>query len=136
MPCYAIELPAELESLRIAAPFTEAVLQELPDLPERDRLVHDLQLVTSEALTNALRHSSHSGSQVRLKYSLDPDAITITVTDFGVGFDPDSVRQPDFDECPEGGYGLFIMKSIMDDVRYEKTDDGNNLLLIKKLNGS
>ena len=42
---YSIEIPCALESLRIAAPFTDAVLHDLPDVPERDRLIHDLALV-------------------------------------------------------------------------------------------
>ena len=42
MPCYTIELLAEIESLCIAEPFTEAMLQELPVLPEPDSLRHEL----------------------------------------------------------------------------------------------
>ncbi len=128
---YSIEMPCLLESLRIAAPFTDAVLHELPDVPERARLIHDLTLVSSEALTNALLHGERSGAHIRLEYSLASNGIVITITDHGVGFDPDAVELPDFEECPEGGYGIYIMKTIMDDVHYEKTPDGNNLILTK-----
>ena len=128
---YSIEIPCLLESLRIAAPFTNAVLHELPDIPERARLIHDLALVSSEALTNALRHGGPAGAPVRLAYTLNSDNILITITDHGAGFDPNSVDLPDFEECPEGGYGIYIMKTIMDEFRYEKTTDGNNLILTK-----
>ena len=128
---YSIEIPCVLESLRVAAPFTDAVLHELPDVPERDRLIHDLALVSSEALTNALRHGEHAGASVGLTYTICSDKIMITITDHGSGFDPDTVELPDFDQCPEGGYGIYIMKTIMDDMRYEKTTDGNNLILTK-----
>lgn len=128
---YSVEIPGLLESLRIAAPFTDAVLHELPELEDRDKLIHDLALVSSEALTNALRHGEHSGAQIRLAYTLYSDRIVITITDHGAGFDPDAVDLPDFEECPEGGYGIYIMKTIMDDMRYEKTTDGNNLILTK-----
>jgi len=129
---YSVEIPSLLESLRIAAPFTDAVLHELSDLPERDKLIHDLRLVTSEALTNALRHGGHSGAQIRLAYALHSDRIVITITDYNAGFDPDAVDLPDFEECHEGGYGIYIMKTIMDDMRYEKTADGNTLILTKR----
>ena len=129
---YSIEIPGRLESLRIAAPFTDAVLRELPELEDRDRLIHDLRLVSSEALTNALRHGEHLGAQIRLAYTLHSDSIVITITDHGPGFDPDAVNLPDFEERPEGGYGIYIMKTIMDDMRYEKTTDGNNLVLTKR----
>ena len=128
---YSIEIPGLLESLRIAAPFTDAVLHELPELEGRDKLIHDLRLVSSEALTNALRHGEHSGEPIQLAYTLCSDRIVITITDHGQGFDPDAVNQPDFEECPESGYGIYIMKTIMDDMRYEKTTDGNNLILTK-----
>jgi len=127
---YSIEVPCLLESLRIAAPFTDAVLYELPEIEDRDRLIHDLRLVSSEALTNALRHGE-SGANIRLAYTLYSDSIVIVITDHGVGFDLDAVNPPDFEECPEGGYGIHIMKTIMDDMRYEKTADGNNLVLTK-----
>jgi serine/threonine-protein kinase RsbW len=132
---YSIEIPASLESLRIAASFTDAVLRELPDMPDRDRLLHDLALVTSEAMTNAIRHGEKAGISVRLAYSLSPGQIVITVTDHGCGFDPSAIDLPDFEEHPEGGYGIYIMKSIMDEIRYEKTVSGNNLILTKNWAG-
>ena len=131
MKRYIIELPPALESLRIAAPFTAGVLQETPDLPDRDRLIHDLELVSSEALTNAIRHGARGEVPISLGYSLDANGITITVTDHGSGFDPEAVALPEFDQLPEGGYGVYIMKSIMDDVRYEKSPAGNTLILTK-----
>lgn len=132
---YQIEIPAELESLRIAAPFTDAVLRELPDLPERDRLIHDLALVSSEALTNAIRHGDTSARPVRLAYSIDSGGLTISVTDHGPGFDPEAVSLPDFDGYPEGGYGIYIIKTIMDGLRYDRSPDGNILTLTRSWKG-
>ncbi len=128
---YSIEIPGILDSLRVAAPFTDAVLHELPGMEDRDKLTHDLRLVSSEALTNALRHGERTGAQIKLAYTLYSDKVVITITDHGIGFDPDTVELPDFEECPEGGYGIYIMKTIMDEMRYEKTSDGNNLILTK-----
>lgn len=128
---YSIEIPSALESLRITAPFTDAVLNELPDMPGRKKLIHDLTLVSSEAVTNALKHGEHEGASIRLSYAINSEAIVITVTDRGCGFDPSEVAIPDFEKSPEGGYGLYIIKSIMDTVQYEQTTDGNNLVLTK-----
>lgn len=130
---YSIEIPSVLESLRIAAPFTDAVLNELPDIPERSRLHHDLALVSREALTNAIRYGTLAGAPVRLVYFLDSEKIVIMVSDHGAGFDPDAVSLPDFENSHEGGYGIYIIKSIMDEVRYEKNIDDNYLVLTKNL---
>lgn len=129
---YAIDIPSAVESLTVAESFTKEVLAELPDVPDRERLIHDLSLVASEALTNAIRHGKMPGLPVRLGYCLDLDGITITVTDYGGGFDPDTVSLPDFEVSPEGGYGIFIMKEIMDEVHYEQSTDGNTLILAKR----
>ena len=128
---FSIEIPGVLESLSVAAPFTDSVLGGIPDMEGRDRLIHDLKLVTSEALTNAITHGEIAGVPVRLEYALDEIGITITVTDHGIGFEPGDVHMPDFENAPESGYGMFIIKTIMDDVRYEKTIDGNILILTK-----
>jgi serine/threonine-protein kinase RsbW len=132
MPSYLIEIPPVLESLKVAVPFMTAVLEQLPDLPERDHLLHDLALVGCEALTNAIRHAGEPRLPVRLLFSLAADGISISVTDHGAGFDPETVKPPDFEGHPEGGFGLFIMKSIMDQVRYERCSEGNTLVLEKK----
>lgn len=134
MPRYCLEVPNELESLRVAASFTDAVLRELGDVPDKARLLHDLALVSSEALTNALRHGT-TGAAVRLAYAFDAEGIEISVTDHGEGFDLDGVALPNFDENPEGGYGIYIARAIMNEVRYERADDGNHLILTKRWAG-
>ena len=132
---YSIELPNELESLRVAAAFTDAVFRELPPVPDRARVLHDLALVSSEALTNALRHSGKGSAPVRLVYSFDGEGIVIAVTDHGEGFDLDAVTLPAFEENPEGGYGIYIARALMDEVRYERAADGNELILGKRWTG-
>lgn len=128
---YEISVPAVLESLRVAASFGDSVFQELPKLSNHGQLLHDLRLVTSEALTNAIRHAEAIDKPVSLAFEIDAAGITIIVTDHGIGFDPDSVTLPAFDEFPEGGYGIYIMKTIMDSVRYEMSGTGNRLVLSK-----
>jgi serine/threonine-protein kinase RsbW len=51
--------------------------------------------------------------------------------DHGAGFDLERVPEPDLDEHPEGGYGLYIIRKIMDEVAY--SGDGTvNTLAMKK----
>jgi anti-sigma regulatory factor (Ser/Thr protein kinase) len=44
-----------------------------------------------------------------------------------------NIALPDFDEHPEGGYGIFIIKSMMDEVQYFHADGFNHLKMIKYL---
>jgi len=58
-----------------------------------------LYRVAQEALANAARHSR--ASAVTLRLAFDPEAVTLTVTDNGIGFDP---------RAPARGFGLESMR--------------------------
>ena len=74
--------------------------------------VCDAALVVSELLSNAIRHAAPlPGTQVRVSWSLDPDALRVAVTDAGDGPLP-HVAEP----APgaPGGRGLGIVESLAD----------------------
>jgi signal transduction histidine kinase len=64
--------------------------------PWREALVR----ITREAVANAVRHGRARTVTVQLR---DADGVWLRVTDDGVGFDPNGLRQ-------EGGYGLTSMR--------------------------
>ena len=74
------DLPALLDSVRTAGlPVTVATQGTAPTLPpDVDRSVYR---VIQEALTNALRHSDHTGALVRLAYQ--DDTVIVSVVDQG-----------------------------------------------------
>lgn len=133
METRAIQLPADLESLGAAAQFTDKVVAEILGDSPPAQLKYNLSLATSEALTNAIRHC-RTGKQVRLEFSWDRQQVSISVTDQCVPFDLDTVATPDFEQKAEGGYGIFIIKSLMDDVHIESTLEGKRLKMVKRLN--
>ena len=58
--------------------------------------------------------------------------------DHGFPFDPLAQKmkhgEVPTDDQDEGGYGIFLVKNIMDVVKYTRSDDGKNILsMIKKL---
>ena len=60
------------------------------------------------------------------------DRITILMTDTGSSFDFTNLPDPDLDELPEGGLGVFIIKSFMDEVSY-RAGHPNVLRISKRL---
>ena len=60
------------------------------------------------------------------------ETLTVSVSDQGDGFQPELVPAPDLESLPEGGMGLFIMRSFMDEVRYQRSLDGKNVLIMQK----
>ena len=59
--------------------------------------------------------------------------VTVTLVDHGVPYDPLAQRGLDRVEAGNEALGVFMMKKLMDDVRYEYRDGRNILTLKKKL---
>jgi len=57
----------------------------------------------------------------------------IEVSDQGTGFDFEKAPEPEFDQHPESGYGLYIIRRMMDEVEYTKGDKMNTLTMKKYL---
>lgn len=88
-----------------------------------------------EAFNNAVIHAyqGHSVGPVEVAMSVDPRMLQVEVRDAGRTFEPETVPEPDLDALPEGGLGLFIIRSFMDHVRYERRGLQNVLMMRKKL---
>jgi len=102
----------------------------------RDFFAHNLNVVLTEAMANAIRHASAADqdTEVQISIHVTKDELSIKVYDNGQGFDLNSVPCPSFDpDClNDSGRGIFIIRSLMDSVVYRKTN-GGNVLEMKKL---
>ena len=88
--------------------------------------IGDLKLVLTEAVTNVVRHSydGEPGHQIILSWAVDDETLTLTIRDFGRPFDPSRYQPPDLSELQTGGYGIFLIQSLMDEVRYDTLGGG------------
>jgi len=100
-----------------------------------EEAVFDIRLAVQEAVVNAVEHGNRSdpNRMVHVLCQVDDDAITVTVTDEGDGFDPSAVPDPTQPEniLREHGRGIFLMRNLCDDVRYN--EKGNAVTMFKKL---
>lgn len=99
--------------------------------------IEDIKVAVAEAVTNAIVHC-HSCAQhtVHIESSFDwqTKKMTITVSDDGPGFDQLSVKIPDAASLEEGGLGLFIIRSLMDDVELKtRPGQGTRIIMNKNL---
>lgn len=98
---------------------------------------HDLEsnvkLALVEALTNAIEHGNQRepGKLVRVDASLKSDTLEVTIQDEGPGFDHHKQVDPTKEEnlLSERGRGIFLMRSILDEVHFNET--GNAVTLVK-----
>lgn len=98
---------------------------EMADLSSED--IYDLKLAVTEAATNAIRHAEVDSFEI--EYCAQPGMVEITVNDAGGGFDVDELTDvPD----SEGGFGLAVIRNLVDEVTIESTTQGTRLKMTRK----
>ena len=85
-----------------------------------------------EAFNNVAIHGYEgvSPGDVDIEVDWTLEEFSIQLTDTGRSFDPDTIGPPELEDLPEGGMGLFIMRSFMDDVEYHQGPP--NVLRLRK----
>ena len=87
-------------------------------------VIDDAVLLTSELVTNAMRHARLPPSvSMQLLIRVEPDSIRIDVADEGIGFSRASVP---LQGGPEGGWGLVLVDLLAD--RWGVTRNQPNLV--------
>jgi serine/threonine-protein kinase RsbW len=103
--------------------------------------IYAVELAVDEACSNIIEHAygGEGIGEIKCTYWITDKDLKIVIHDRGRPFEPESIPDPDFsvplDQLKSGGAGLFLMRKMMDDVRFEFTpNQGNRLTLIKNRN--
>ena len=126
-------------------------IQQIPQLAEFVEAVADvahldvgltmsLNLALEEAVSNVIMYAYPKGSDglVDIEAIIRKGELEFIISDNGTPFDPTAAPEADItldvEDRPVGGLGIFLVKNIMDVVKYTRSDDGKNILsMIKKL---
>jgi len=102
---------------------------------------YHLELCAVEAVSNSIRHAYHSvpGNPVRVRIAVDGERIEMRVANQGTPM-PEEQRVPpaleaepsSLDELAEGGRGIFLMCSLMDEVVFGSEDGWSFVTLTKR----
>jgi sigma-B regulation protein RsbU (phosphoserine phosphatase) len=132
--------PADMEYLSEISQQITATCRELPLLRSGSRsndFIYLIELAISEICTNIIKHAyAGKEGEIKARVTLLNNGIQLDFYDKGKSFDPSSVPEPRSDphQLIEGGYGLHIVRQIMDVVSYEtQPEQGNHWHLIKFL---
>lgn len=104
-----------------------------------DSGVYAVELSMDEACTNVIEHAyeGKDGGEIECTCDHDDKKLTIIIHDHGKSFDPEGLALPDLDadldSRPIGGLGIFLMKKLMDEVRFEPLGEAGNVLTMIKL---
>jgi serine/threonine-protein kinase RsbW len=106
------------------------------DIPEVT--VENIILAVDEACTNIIKHAYNLSpeGEIIIKIDYDEEKFMVTIIDYGKSFEPDRVPLPDlqkyYREHRVGGLGMYLMKSLMDDVEYISVPGKYNQVLLSK----
>jgi len=106
------------------------------DIPEVT--VENIILAVDEACTNIIKHAYNLSpeGEIIIKIDYDEEKFMVTIIDYGKSFEPDRVPLPDlqkyYREHRVGGLGMYLMKSLMDDVEYISIPGKYNQVLLSK----
>ncbi len=131
-----LDLPATPRYLNVLGDCIAALLSHVNTLPDPQTTIYNVQLAVHEACTNIIDHA-YNGQEGRINITMtlnwQPPKLTIELVDTGKSFDPLAVPPANLDEPHVRGYGLHLMKQLMDDVTYKTAPGSNMWRLVKNL---
>ena len=102
-------------------------------------IVFNLNLVLEEAVVNVINYAypKEEHQNIYLSARMHEGSIVLVLTDTGKEFDPTAAPEADVtlsaDDRQIGGLGIFLIRQIMNEVKYERIEGKNVLTLEKKL---
>lgn len=109
----SFRLPLDVASVPFARGLCRSVLEHL----QVDAgAIEDIALAVTEACANVVLHA-HALDDYEVRVDIDGDRCRITISDAGTGFDP-AVSGNDPGTVLENGRGLFLMRSLVDDLHF------------------
>jgi serine/threonine-protein kinase RsbW len=130
-----LEVPGKLECRNVVMRTLSAVcaLTSLASGQHGDVGVDVLSAV-GEAYNNIVLHgyAGRMPGSVQMKIRNCSECVRVELKDTGASFDPTRAPTPDLGALPESGLGVFLMRSLVDEVSYV-AGAPNVLTLVKRL---
>ena len=131
----SITIPSNMEYLATVDDFIEGILR---GYGTNESIIADIAISVSELVINSINHGNKSAEDkmVSLSVNKTDGDVSITISDEGSGFEPESIESP-LDEAnllKDTGRGIFIVKSLMDKVDVNMTEKGTSITITKTIN--
>jgi len=123
-------------SLKQLSRIRDFVVDSVTPLGVSPASIDDLRLAVDEAVTNIITHGYGGPGDIELKLENDGVDLIIVLRDQAPSFDPAHAPaanlEPPGERDNPGGFGVYLMNSVMDEIRYQSSDTGNELTMIKR----
>ncbi|MCE9634356.1 MAG: ATP-binding protein [Planctomycetes bacterium] len=130
-----LELPSATGMAAVARTAVRAVLASCAAQSLNGHDLDEIAVVVQEACTNAIRHAHRldATKSFRVEVFSTQDRVEIVVSDEGAPFALSDVAPAAPELLREGGYGVHIMRTWMDEVSVTHDGSGNVLRLIRQV---
>lgn len=131
-----IRISNDLNEIGVLATFIEELGEELSLSAETTM---NINLALEEAIANIIMYAYPPEEQhsILLRVTATEKQLIFLLTDKGASFDPTQVDDVDItlpiEERPVGGLGIFLIRSIMNEISYQRIDNENQLIMKKDI---
>jgi serine/threonine-protein kinase RsbW len=118
---YKLKIPSITENLQLIREFIIKIAEKAGFDQERQE---QIALAVDEACTNVIKHAHKFDARrmIDIQILVDAQKISITITDRGRGFNAAKLKDPDLQkfarESRHGGLGIYLIKTLMDEVQF------------------
>ena len=100
--------------------------------------IKEIELGTDEAVTNIIKHSYKEENKkniIEVELEFLENKVIIHLYDNGTPVNEEKIKPRELSDVKPGGLGTYFINRIMDEVRWKKSDEWvNHLILVKYLN--
>jgi serine/threonine-protein kinase RsbW len=127
-----IIIPSDISQIQVVEAKAEKIAQQFGYSEDE---CDSLAIALTEIVANAINHGNNRNKQkkVYVKFIVNRKTFEIHVKDEGDGFNPNEIADPLKPEnlLKDSGRGVFIVKALVDDVKYKFLKTGTKVILIK-----
>ena len=134
-PIVELKLPI-IPNMELIATQTAEVISRHMNLTDDQN--SEISMAIIEACINAFEHSK-AENNVFIHFIIEDDSLVIKVIDQGIGFDKTKIAIPKIEnkigtDERKRGWGLQLIKELMDSVEFESNEDGTTVTMKKNIN--
>ena len=137
---FEMVIPMGDDTELIAAHTVEQIARRISFQPEA---INQIKTALIEACINAAEHSLSPDRKIYQRFRVESDRLVVTVSSRGVvppGLNSQNGASQNNGEAADSkerrGWGLKLIRSLMDEVEFERVDDGTRLRMTKYLRKS
>lgn len=130
-----LKVKSKTENLSLIRDFVSTAAIDAGVQPD---VVENIILAVDEACTNIIKHAYQSfpDGELIIKTKSTLSRFVVSITDYGKSFKPKMIPEPDLQKYYRqkrvGGLGMYLMKTLMDDVKYVSVPGKYNEVLLSK----